>query len=1311
MNHFYVITTQNGKNNSIEIYPDFQVIDEDTDLMVRGKSFYAVWDDEAGMWSTNAYVVRRIVDREMAKKKAELEKLNVGSTIKLRKMQSYSSKSWEQFCTYVTKMPDQFKQLDDILTFSDTVVKKDDYRSKRLPYALKEGSHESWDEIIGTLYSEENRAKLEWAIGSIIAGDSRTIQKFVVLYGKGGTGKSTILNIIQELFKGYYAVFEAKGLTTASEAFSMEPFKTNPLVAIQHDGDLSRIEDNTRLNSIVSHETMLMNEKNKPKYPFTPHCFLFLGTNEPVKIKDAESGIIRRLIDVEPTGNRIPPDRYNLLMERVKFELGGIAEHCLKVYKKMGKHYYDTYRPKSMMYRTDVFFNFIEDSYDVFLGQDGVSLKNAYAMWTNYCTEAGVDNKMPRHKFREELKNYFEEFKDVDRIDGKQVRSYYHGFIKDCFNKENYISKPEPQDENLYAIKLDKTNSILDEILKDCKAQYADTSQKNEPPLLPWDQVTTTLKDLDTTKVHYILPPSWLVMVDLDLKNEKGEKDKRLNLEAASKLPETYMEFSKGGSGVHLYYRYTGDLDRLRGLLGPEKEIKIFRGKAALRRRVSFCNGHEIATLSSGLPEKEKKMVSSKVIEDERHLINLINKALRKEISNCESTRQSCNYIKDILDQAYESKMHYDVSSLRKKVRSFAMKSTNNKRYCTDLVRKMKFASEDVSEAIEGSHAGTMVFFDCEVFPNMNCVNWKVAGPDHEVVKMINPTPDDIESLLQYDLFGFNCRRYDNHILHAIRLGFTPKKVYDISTRIIDKDESAFFAEAWSYSKSDILDFSSKKQSLKKFEIELGFHHKELGFDWRKPVPEDKWTEVAEYCVNDVLATEALFFSPDRQADWTARQILADLADMTVNDTTNSLSTRIIFGRDKNPQTQFNYRDMGDVNQIDPEFKIPMIDSIPLDPEFTKFDHQGRPIFPGYKNEHGVSTYRGEEIGEGGYVCAEKGAFTSVPVMDIESMHPSSIEDEVLFGPTYTKNFSDIKQARIYIKHGDYDKAKELFGGKLAKYLDHPERAEALSMALKIVINSVYGLTSARFDNPFRDKRNKDNIVAKRGALFMVNLKHEVRKRGFTVAHIKTDSIKIPNATVEILNFVREYGKLYGYKFDHESTYEKMCLVNDAVYIAKYDTVEHTQELYGYIPSKQKKNSGKWTATGTQFQVPYVFKTLFTHEAITLEDMFETKSVTTALYLDMNENLSQDEHNYIFIGKCGAFCPVKPGTNGGELCREKDGKYYAATGSKGYRWKEYEIVKSLGLEEEINREYYDVLCQKAKEEIEKYCDFNLFIAD
>ena len=45
-------------------------------------------------------------------------------------------------------------------------------------------------------------------------------------------------------------------------------------------------------------------------------------------------------------------------------------------------------------------------------------------------------------------------------------------------------------------------------------------------------------------------------------------------------------------------------------------------------------------------------------------------------------------------------------------------------------------------------------------------------------------------------------------------------------------------------------------------------------------------------------------------------------------------------------------------------------------------DNSLLPYFPGYKFEKGVSTYRGEEVGEGGYVYAEPGMHGNVALLD-----------------------------------------------------------------------------------------------------------------------------------------------------------------------------------------------------------------------------------------------------------------------------------------------------------------------------------------
>ncbi|MGE5418511.1 MAG: DUF5906 domain-containing protein, partial [Accumulibacter sp.] len=1224
---FYQIKERSTKNGVIEVYPDFKVC-RSKDLMVRGRSFYAIWDAERNIWSTDEYDVQRLVDEDIRAYKEKVMQKTDG-IVQVKLMSDFSSGSWASFRKYMQNISDNAHQLDEKLTFLNTEVKKNDYVSKRLPYPLESGECPAFDEIIGTLYEPEERAKLEWAIGAIIAGDSRTIQKFIVIYGEAGAGKSTILNIIQRLFQDYYTTFEAKALTSSSNAFSTEVFKSNPLVAIQHDGDLSKIEDNTKLNSIISHEEMTMNEKYKPSYMARVNCFLFMGTNKPVKITDGKSGIIRRLIDVRPSGKKIPPKRYQTLMAQTEFELGAIATHCLEVYREMGKNYYSNYRPLEMMLQTDVFFNFVEANYYSFKEQEGISLSQAYEMYKVYCDEALVDFKLPRHKFREELKNYFYKFSDMSRIDGRQVRSYYQGFMSDKFVKISEVN-----DEHQSSLVLDCEESILDSIYYNQPAQYANVE---ETPFYKWENVKTKLSNINTKKLHYVLLPDNHIVIDFDLKDEKGKKSLIHNMEAASKWPLTYAEFSKSGSGLHLHYVYDGDVTKLDNVFEDGIEVKVFTGNSSLRRKLTKCNNIPIMTINSGLPLKGEKMINFDAVKSERKLRDLIKRNLNKEIHP--GTKPSVDFIYKILDDAYKSDLKYDVTDMRPKILAFANNSSHQPEYCIKLVDKMNFKSEEPSFTKEKYTSDELVFFDVEVFPNLFVVVWKLKGPNQNKVYMINPSAEDIEPLLRMKLVGFNCRRYDNHILYARYIGYTNYQLYELSQKIINGSKNAMFGEAYNISYTDVYDFASagNKMGLKKWEIKLGMHHQELGIPWNEDVPEDKWLKVAEYCGNDVDATEGTF---DHLAgDWAARQILSELSGLSVNDTTNQHTIKIVFGNEKKPQSHLVYTDL-------------------------------REMFPGYQFENGKSTYRGFVVGEGGRVYAEPGMYIDVAVLDIASMHPTSAEELNLFGQ-FTKNYSDLKKGRVAIKHRDFDTLKTLLNGKLIPFIedalsDNPRfTLKDVSNGLKTALNSAYGLTSASFDNAFRDPRNKDNIVAKRGALFMINLQYAVQERGFKVVHVKTDSIKIPNATPEIIQFVIDYGAKYGYEFEHEDTYEKFCLVNDAVYIAK------------------KKDTGEWTATGAQFAHPYVLKTLFTKEPIEFSDLCETKTVTSALYLDMNEGLN-DEHNYHFIGKAGLFCPIKSGCGGGILLREKDGKYYAATGSKGYRWLEAEMVQQLGKEKDID---------------------------
>lgn len=1365
------------------LYPEFLTDIVSKDLMVRGQRLYGIWDDKTMKWYTKKSDAARIIDRQMRDYLKEHPEYQQGYSIAyMRNASSGVVDRFNRFCR--DQLDDNYTPLDSKLIFKSDPCVRENYSTHRLSYDIVDEPTPGYDRLMSTLYAPEERMKLEWLIGAILAGDNGKVQKFIVLYGDPKTGKSTVINIIQMLFDGYCATFDAAALGNKSDAFALEPFKMNPIVAVQHDGNLSRINDNTRLNSIVSHEILNVNEKHKSIYEMRFNTILFIGSNDPVKISNAKSGLLRRLIDVTPTGERLSPEDYEEAYAKIPFELGGIANRCLSLYKKH-KKLYDGYRPMSMMASTNDFYDFILSYYDAFSNEEYVTLATAWERYKTYADDANLSFKMTRREFGSELNSYFDDPQhDEWYIDAngerRHMNSVYRGFKKEQFRlKSSRTNTTLPKVEEQTSadvfdgipdwLHLTQTASDDDILRRHCanaQAQYA-TRTESEAPKKKWENVTTTLSDILSSEVHYIMTgdvePN-LIVIDFD-KKKNGQKDLRSNLLAAANFPPTYAEVSKGGQGLHLHYFYDGDVSKLSIIYETDVEVKVFKGKSALRRRLSLANAIPIAHINSGLPLKkeETKVIDWENVKNEKAIQTIIEKNLRKEY--WPDTSSSINFIKKTLDDAYASGIRYDMRFLRPSVMNFASNSTNQSQRCQEAVMEMHFCSKDVEEDENGRDTvedteGTasdilsspsdrpIVFFDVEVFKNLFIVCWKKrgSGGKETVIRMINPKPCEITELVKNSrLIGFNNREYDNHICYGRILGYSEAGLYDLSQRIIGNSANAKFREAYDLGYTDIYDFSNKKQSLKKWEIELGIHHHELGMRWDEEVPKERWEEVADYCADDVLATEAVF--EHLKADWDARQMLATITKLPVSTTTNNLSAALIFGKNRTPQNEFVYTD--------------------LSKEFPGYEFSPTGIDKSrYKKGFyvsGKSIYMEEDPSEGGNVYAEPGIHVNVALLDIASLHPTTIEVLNLFGDKYTKRFSELKQCRIEVKHKNWDAARKLLDGAISPFIDgaeslsqdeQQELADGLAYALKIVINSIYGLTSAKFPNRFKDPRNIDNIVAKRGALFMITLRHKVQEMGYTVAHVKTDSIKIPNADQKIIDFVMEFGKKYGYTFEHEATYEKMCLVNDAVYVAKYDQ-------YGER-TKNGKHAGCWTATGTQFKVPYVFKSLFSHEEITFDDMCETKSVSGggAIYLDFDEDViaertelekrlevfkkehsatvvdpvgrkkkvfdigtlsesDRDEYNdilsriaglhrYQFVGRVGQFCPVVKGTGGGTMLREADGKFTAVAGTKGYRWMESEVVRESEEGIEIDMDYYYELTNKAFETIGEYGDPEAF---
>ncbi len=1245
--------TSNNRTLDYEVSPDF-IFGDAKDLVVKGSKFYAYWN--GSFWDTKQKNLFYDIDALLWRRARELEDGRPGLRIDVKEIRKASAGKFRLFADFCKACEASDISFNQKVLFADHKMQRRDYATTQLTYSPQEGEAVAFKELIGTLYLPKELDKILWFMGALFTNKMYKIEKFMYLYGSKGSGKGTVLKIFRMLFEDYCGTIDLKLLTSADQ-FATGQIQEVPLL-IDEDTDISHIYNDTPLLKLTSHETISVNKKFKEPYDVKFIGLLITASNQRYKVRNVDSGITRRAIVVNPSGQKVSHTRYNQLMSQIKYELPYIAHMAISRFEELGFDYYDDYFDVDMAEQTDHIFDFIRSN--AIHMQNGITLKQISELYREYLEDMGWKTDGYKATIKREALRYFDTMLKDSHVDGTRVNNYFKGFRWNIAFPEGVVGTTKADDTVVPDnwLEFDHHNEVFNKLAADYPAQAA---LRNGNPSEKWDNVVTKLSDIQTNKLHWVKVPLNHVILDFDLKDENGKKNLELNKEAASKFPPTYAEVSKSGQGIHLHYIYDGNVNELDNLVEKNIEIKVYRGKASLRRIDKASNNLQLSHISSGLPLKEKKDREmydqiKEITYTEKTLRNFVKRQLGmiegKEPSH-PNTKPTIDFIAHEIQKAADMGLEYDITDLRHAVFMRAIRSTNNKDYCLAVFQQIPWSTlRDDDGKTEAKLTNftkiypkeELVFFDIEVYPNLFVVVWKKYHED-EFTRWINPTPDQIEYLMTFPLVGFNNRRYDNHILYARLLGSNNMELFAQSHRIINEKnaKSGMYAAAYELSYTDIYEYSQKKQSLKRWEVDLGIKHVEMEIPWDKPVPDELIDTVVEYCVNDVDATEKLFDAI--YADYVAREILATIAKGSMNATNNQLTAKFIFGDDPRPQDKFNYVHLNK-------------------------------IFPGYEYSFGKSTYRGFETGEGGFVYAEPGVYSDVALLDVESMHPNSLVNMNYFGP-YTQRYADLLKVRVLLKHNKIDEVKQMFDGVLAPFLDNPEYLKPLVTALKIVINSVYGMTSAKFDNKFKHPDNVDNIVAKRGALFMVDLKFAIEEQGYKVCHIKTDSVKVPNADEKIIQFVHDFGKQekYNYKFEHEHTYKRMALINNAVYIAQLE-------------------DDSWSPVGAEYANTYLLKRVWTKEELVDRDFFITKQSKGHIYLG-------DE----FVGKVGSIYASKSGAEC--MWTEDDENFKSVTGTKGYLFKQTDQFDI----EDVDFAYYDKVAIDGLKKIMKVGDITKIVDD
>ena len=1298
-------------NKEIIVQPVFSALYCD-DIITAGSGIYAIYDEKTGLYLTKDprqklyYVIKKDALRYL-----ESQNLDQGAVTLKTPDISGAQGTMGALDECLKHLPaGNINDMNPRLFFDTEPTDRHDRCSYKAPFDLADTPTPYYDKLTQVIFDDDTLKMVEWfyGIGMCMLPDKRgnlkgatgQIQKHLNIEGYGGTGKSTFYDIVKAVYGELISDMSFATVFTTNTNESTRCFAAPALYYIDGDASVSSLRNAEDYKKIVGHDTINIKQKYLGSYDKVITGLLGSFTNEPFDINTSKDGIGRRLLNARTTGNTLKEKEYFECMKHIlNEELPAIAKRWKDRFLEMGPHAYDDWKPIEAMARSSIYYNFVSEHLVNTLYANGeidldrLPLTRAWEEFKTYADDVGYDisrHKVTKFTFRDSMGEYWHRYIDRDataRIDGKPHKNVFIDFRWSALGpKEGFKPHSDPVETTKPKFVLDQTESILDELYADQPAMYPTESGAL---VTTWEKCGTKLRNLDTTKVHHVLVPDPRhIVIDFDLK-ENGQKSRERNLKAIERWPLTYAEHSKSKAGVHLHYIYDGDPNKLASVIEDDIECKVYKGKASLRRVTGAgCNNEPMAHLPADFDLLRLKDVvttnqgggfdmAGATFEDrDKYLRSFIAKCIRKEHHG--ATAPEVDFIKEMLDRAYASGSSYDVRYLREDVLQFALSSTNQSDRCLRQVNKMHFCSDDVQdgdfepEIEEIPTNEPIIFYDIECYPNLFLICWKEYGKDH-VTRMVNPEPEAVRAFMTKKLVGFNNRKYDNHMIYAASIGYSNDDLYNLSQKLVSKGTTdATFMNAWNIGYADVMDIATKRQSLKKWEVDLGIFHKEMSIPWNEPVPDDRIEEVCEYCANDVIATEAVWDAIE--SDRKARAILCDLAGKPLITGKQTVIKNIIFPGLKNEdiKKQFVYTDLSQ------EFPGYTFD---IEPVLLKSGEQaqkdGAPKFTP------VSRYKGHEVGEGGWVWAEPGYYENVVCFDVASMHPHSLMALNLFGD-YTKNFEAIVKTRLAIKHKDFDAARNMFDGRLAKYLDDESQAKDLAQALKLAINSVYGYTDQK-GGPFYDPRNKDNIVAKRGALFMVEVFDAVTEAGYKVIHVKTDSIKIVNPDKACEDLVMSIGEKYGYKFEVEDRFAKICLLNNAAYIALDE-------------------DGKWHAKAAQMQEPYTFKTLFTGEEIVFDDLCVTKETKrdNPMYLDHGDG------KRTYIGHVGRFCPVLEGPNlVKEVVLTDTIKYDSVTGTKGYHWQESYLLN--GDMSQIDLSYFSNLADEARKNIEKWVSYEKFV--
>ncbi|MDF9443908.1 phage/plasmid primase, P4 family [Limosilactobacillus mucosae] len=273
-------------------------------------------------------------------------------------------------------------------------------------------------------------------IGWALAGSYKEFQHFVFIHGKGGEGKSTMLNLIDTIFGRVNVANVDLGNLGKNEKARFHLAKLHRK-ELNYSDDVSHgfIQETNILKRLTGGNRLTAEYKGKDPFEFTNEAKLIFTCNNLPSFSDTSHGMARRPIIIEWRRIKGFKDKYS--MDQFERDKPSFVRECLFAYKSALQNAKDMTEPrlpmtefmeqrvKEWIRANDVIGNWLAENCE--LGEDQKIYREQtatlYNNYITYCKESGVQ-PLGKPNFNKEMKNRGIEPNKNVRINGEQHKCY-----------------------------------------------------------------------------------------------------------------------------------------------------------------------------------------------------------------------------------------------------------------------------------------------------------------------------------------------------------------------------------------------------------------------------------------------------------------------------------------------------------------------------------------------------------------------------------------------------------------------------------------------------------------------------------------------------------------------------------------------------------------------------------------------------------------------------------------------------------------------------------------------------------------------